>query len=78
MPLLSAQDRATVQAHLAQITHRVTLLFFTQSIGAPETVHVAKQVLGELADLNPLITIQEMNMVLDREQAAQYGVEERP
>jgi glutaredoxin-like protein len=75
MPLLSAQDRATVQSHLAQMTHRVTLLFFTQSIGAPETVHVAKQVLGELADLNPLITIQEMNIVLDREQAAKYGVE---
>jgi glutaredoxin-like protein len=32
-------------------------------------------VLGELADLNPLISIQEMNVVLDREQAAQYGVE---
>ena len=75
MPLLSAEDRATVQAHLAPMTHRVTLLFFTQSIGAPDTVHVAKQVLGELADLNPLISVQEMNVVLDREQAAQYGIE---
>lgn len=75
MPLLSAQDRATVQAHLAQMTHRVTLLFFTQSIGAPDTVHVAKQVVGELADLNPLITVEELNLVLDRERAAQYGIE---
>jgi len=75
MPLLSAQDRATVQAHLAGMTHRVTLLFFTQSIGAPDTVQVAQQVLGELADLNPLISIEEMNLVLDRERAAQYGIE---
>src|SRR3954465_1471233 len=45
MPLLSEQDRQTVQAHLAVITHRVTILFFTQTIGAPETVLVAKQVI---------------------------------
>ncbi len=78
MPLLSTQDRATVQAHLANMTHRVTLLFFTQSIGAPDTVHVAKQLLGQLTDLNPLITVQEMNLVLDREQAAQYGIDHVP
>jgi glutaredoxin-like protein len=57
------------------MTHRVTLLFFTQSIDAPDTVHVAKQVLGELADLNPLISIEELNLVLDRQRAVQYGIE---
>jgi glutaredoxin-like protein len=57
------------------MTHRVTLLFFTQSIDAPDTVHVAKQVLGELADLNPLVSIEELNLVLDRQRAVQYGIE---
>jgi glutaredoxin-like protein len=32
-------------------------------------------VLGELADLNPLISIEEMNLVLDRQRAVQYGIE---
>ena len=37
MSLLSDRDRQTVQTHLAGLTHDVTLLFFTQTIGAPET-----------------------------------------
>ena len=49
MALLSDRDRATVQKHLARLTHEVTLLFFTQTIGAPETVLIAKQVVNEVA-----------------------------
>ena len=44
MSLLSERDRTTVQTHLAGLTHDVTLLFFTQTIGAPETVTIARQV----------------------------------
>ena len=78
MPLLSVQDRATVQKHLEGLTHAVTLLFFTQTIGAPETVHITRQVVNELAELNALITVEEVNLVLDRERAAQYGVSDVP
>jgi glutaredoxin-like protein len=78
MPLLSAQDRATVQKHLETLTHEVTLLFFTQTIGAPETVHIARQVIGELAELNEKITVEEVNLVLDRERAAEFGIEHVP
>ena len=78
MPLLSAQDRATVQKHLEKLAHQVTLLFFTQTIAAPETVHIARQVIGELPELNDKITIEEVNLVLDRERAAQFGVEHVP
>jgi glutaredoxin-like protein len=78
MPLLSAQDRATVQKHLETLTHEVTLLFFTQTIGAPETVHIARQVIGELAELNERITVEEVNLVLDRERAAEFGIEHVP
>jgi glutaredoxin-like protein len=78
MPLLSAQDSAMVQKHLANLTHEVTLLFFTQSIGAPETVHLTKQVLNELVELNPKIRLEEVNLVLDRERAQQFGIEHVP
>ena len=78
MALLSAQDRETVQKHLASLTHEVTLLFFTQSIGAPETVHLTKQVLDELVELNPKIRLEEVNLVLDRERAQQFGIEHVP
>lgn len=78
MALLSHQDRETVQKHLSSLTHEVTLLFFTQTIGAPETVRITKQVLSELVELNPKIRIEEVNLILERERAQQYGVEHVP
>lgn len=78
MALLSAQDRATVQKHLSGLTHEVTLLFFTQTIGAPEAVGITRQILSELVELNPKIRVEEVNLVLERERAQQFGVEHVP
>ena len=78
MSLLSDQDRQTVREHLAAIQQPVTLLLFTQSIGAPETALLARQVLDELARLNELIRVEEINFVLERDRAEQYGIEHIP
>ena len=78
MALLSDQDRKTVATHLAAIVHPVKILFFTQTIGAPETTLVAKQVLDEIVSLNPLIAIEEVNFILDKERAAAFGIEDVP
>jgi alkyl hydroperoxide reductase subunit AhpF len=76
--LLSDQDRQTVRDHLAAIQQPVTCLLFTQTIGAPETALLARQVLDELASLNELIRVEEVNFVLERERTAQYGIEHIP
>ena len=78
MALLSAQDRQTVASHLAAITHPVKILFFTQTIGAPETVLIARQVLDEIAGLSDRITIEEVNFILEKDRAAGYGVHDVP
>lgn len=78
MPLLSEQDRQTVSKHLAELQHPVTLLFFTQTIGEPETAVITKQILTELASLSDQVTLEEVNMVLERDRAAQYGVDAIP
>ncbi len=78
MALLSEQDRQTVQTHLAEIAHPVTLLFFTQTIGEPETATIARQVLDELASLNERITVEEANFILDKDRAQQYGIDHIP
>jgi glutaredoxin-like protein len=78
MALLSAQDRQTVATHLLPITQPVTLLFFTQTIGAPETVLIAKQVLDEIVGLNDRITLEEVNFILDKDRAAAFGIENVP
>ncbi len=78
MALLSEQDRRVVQSHLAKVSHKVTLLFFTQTFGAPETVLITHQVLGELASLSEHLSVEEVNFVLDKDRAAQYGVSDIP
>jgi len=76
--LLSDQDRAVVSGHLAAITTPVTILFFTQTIDAPDTALIARQVLDEVVSLSDLISLEEVNFVLDRERAAQFGIDGIP
>ena len=78
MSLLSDQDRRVVREHLTAIQQPVTLLLFTQTFDAPETARMARQVLDELAGLNDLIRVEEVNFVLERERAATYGIEHIP
>jgi glutaredoxin-like protein len=76
--LLSPADRAAVSAQLAPITRPVTLLLFTQTFGAPESADVAKRILNELASLHDQIVVEDVNFVLEKERAAQFGVEQIP
>jgi glutaredoxin-like protein len=78
MALLSDQDRQTVASHLAAITHPVTILFFTQTIGAPETALIARQVIDEIVSLNDRLTVEEVNFILEKERAGQFGIENVP
>lgn len=78
MALLSDQDRAVVAGHLAAITSPVTILFFTQTFDAPDAALIARQVLDEVVSLNDQISLEEINFVLDRERAEQFGIEGIP
>jgi alkyl hydroperoxide reductase subunit AhpF len=78
MPLLSAQDEATLKQHLSAITRPVELVLFRQAFGASESGDVAKQILGEIATLNDKITIVDKNFVLDTEDKAKYKVDKAP
>lgn len=78
MSLLSERDRQTVRAHLAGLTHDVTLLFFTQTIAAPETVLIARQVVDEVASLSERISVEEVNLILEKERSQQFGIDRIP
>jgi glutaredoxin-like protein len=78
MALLSEADRQTVSTHLAEIRDPVTLLFFTQTIGAPETALITKQILDEIAGLSEKVTVEEVNFVLEKERAAGFGIDAVP
>ena len=78
MGLLSDQDRDAVRARLAVLQRQVTLLFFTQTIGAPESVLLTREVIDEIVPLNEHLSLEEVSFVLERDRAAQYGIEHIP
>src|SRR5258705_6153926 len=78
MALLSEPDRQTVRSHLADIRHQVKLLFFTHTIGRPESLLIARKVLQEVVSLNDRILLEEVNFILDKDRAAQYGITHIP
>ena len=78
MALLSPQDEATLKDHLAVISNPVQLVLFTQTIGGSETGTIAKQILDEVAALNPKLTVVEKNFVLDTDDRAKYRVDKAP
>ena len=78
MALLSEQDRQTLRTRLAEIEDPVTLLFFTQTIGGPETALVTKQILDELAGLSDRVSVEEVNFILDKDRVAALGITDVP
>ena len=78
MALLSEQDQQTLRTHLEEIGEPVTLLFFTQTIGGPETALVTRQILDEIAGLSDRVTIEEVNFILEQERAATFGITHVP
>ena len=78
MSLLSDKDQQIVREHLAPVQQPVTLLLFTQTIAAPESASMAREILDELAGLHDLIQVEEVNFVLERDRAAEYGIDRIP
>ncbi len=77
MSSLTDGDRKKVQAVLSGMKAPVRLVFFTQTIGC-ETCPPTRQILNELVSLSDQLTLEELNLVLDAEQARAYGVDRAP
>jgi glutaredoxin-like protein len=77
MALLSPTDQQTLRGMFDDMTRTVTIVFFTQTIGC-ETCDETRRILGELTPLTDKIVVEELNLVLDKERAAAYGVDRAP
>ena len=77
MALLSPADQQRLRESFDEMKAPVRLLFFTQAFGC-ETCFHARQILDELPPLSDKITIEEVNFVLEKEKAAQYGIDRVP
>jgi alkyl hydroperoxide reductase subunit AhpF len=77
MPILSPSDAARVREMLANLPGPVRLVFFTQTLNC-ETCEPTRQILGEVAELSGQITVEEHNFLLEKDLAAQYGIDRVP
>ena len=77
MGLLAPADQDKLRDAFGEMTHGVRLLFFTQTIGC-ETCLETRQILDELPPLSDKISIEELNAVLEKDSAAQYGFDRAP
>ncbi|HEV8347626.1 MAG TPA: hypothetical protein VGQ16_13690 [Vicinamibacterales bacterium] len=77
MSLIAPAHQEKLRDAFNEMTSRVRLLFFTQTLGC-ETCPQTRQILDELPALSDKISIEEVNFVLDKDKATQYGVERVP
>ena len=77
MALLSPADQQAIRDVFEQLTRRVRLLFFTQTIGC-ETCVQTREILDELPPLSDKVVVEEVNLVLDKDKVAQFGVDRAP
>ena len=77
MAILSPSDAARVREMLADLPAPVRLVFFTQTLNC-ETCEPTKQILGEVAELNSQISVEEHNFQLEKDLAAGFGIDRVP
>jgi len=77
MSLLTSGDQQRLRDVFAAMTRPVRLLFFTQTFDC-ETCPTTRQILDELPALSDKISVEEINLVLDGDNAKQYGIDRAP
>ena len=74
---LAPADQEKLRDAFSEMTAPVRLLFFTQTLDC-EPCAQTRQILDELPPLSDKIAIEEVNFVLDKDKATQYGVDRVP
>ena len=75
MEVYSAPSEIT--ARLAAVVVPIRLVVFTQTFGC-DTCYEARQVADQMASLSEQITVEEHNLVLDKDEVAKYQVDQVP
>ncbi len=75
---MTAGDRtATIRDALADVASTVRLIFFEQSLGC-DACRPTRQMLEQLGGISPRIELETLNLILDKDRAAQLGVDRVP
>lgn len=77
MALLAPADQARLRESFGEMTKPVRLLFFTQTLDCDACLQT-RQILDELPALSDRIAVEEINFILEKDKAAQYGIDRVP
>jgi alkyl hydroperoxide reductase subunit AhpF len=79
MAILNDRDRAVVTDELKKLAGPVKLLVFGQQLG-PEAEYSLEneRLMREVAECSDQVTVEVYNLHIDREKAAQYGIDRVP
>ncbi len=73
MSYFGDDEMRALTERLAGMTGPVRLVFFTQAFGC-DTCATTRRILDDLTRANPLVSLEEKNMVLDTADVEQYGI----
>ena len=78
MPILTERDRAAVRGELAKLAGPVKLIVFSTSLGASEYCAETERLVKEVAECSDQVAVEILNLHIDRDRAAAYGVDRVP
>ena len=79
MGLLNDRDQAAVRKEFERLTGPVKLVVFSQELAAAELCRQNEELVRDVAELAPeLLTVEVLNLAIDRERAEAYGIERVP
>ena len=78
MALLSAQNISQVRELFQGLRDPVKLVVFSQSLAAAELCAQNEALVREVAEISDTISVEVLNLAIDRERAEAYGITEVP
>jgi alkyl hydroperoxide reductase subunit AhpF len=78
MTILNDRDREAVRAELQKLGGPVKLVVFSQTLTAAELCHENEQLVREVAELSDHVSVEVLNLAIDRARAEAYGVDQVP
>ena len=78
MAFLSASDEQEVRRQFESIQGPVKLIVFSQSLSAADLCRENEQLVREVAALDDRISVEVLNLAIDRDRAEAYGVDQVP
>ena len=74
---MNTRTPADLEAALAGLAAPVRLLFFTQTFGC-DTCVAARRIVDRIASLSEHVTVDEFNLVLEKDAVQTYGIRRAP